>query len=77
MDDDLNKIERRRKFSVSETIGFILLCKSRHLGIIYKDEPQQENIQHVKKLGDYIRFSNEGKPTRAEQLKRVVKSVSF
>ena len=47
------------------------------LGRIYKDEPQQENIQHVKKLGDYIRFSNEGKPTRAEQLKRVVKSASF
>ena len=77
MDDDLSKIERRRRFSVSETIGFILLCKIWLLGRIYKDEPQQENIQHVKKLGDYIRFSNEGKPTRAEQLKRVVKSVSF
>ena len=77
MDDDLNKIERRRRFSVSETIGFILLCEIWLLGRIYKDEPQQENIQHVTKLGDYIRFSNEGKPTRAEQLKRVVKSVSF
>ena len=77
MDDDLSKIERKRRFSVSETIGLVLLYKSWLLGRIYKDEPQQENIQHVKKLGDYIRFSNEGKPTRAEQLKRVVKSVSF
>ena len=77
MDDDLSKIERKRRFSVSETIGLILMYKSWLLGRIYKDEPQQENIQHVKKLGDYIRFSNEGKPTRAEQLKRVVKSVSF
>ena len=77
MYDDLSKIERRRRFSVSETICFILLCKIWLLGRIYKDEPQQENIQHVKKLGDYIRFSNEGKPTRAEQLKRVVKSVYF
>ena len=52
MDDDLSKIERRRRFSVSETIGFILLCKIWLLGRIYKDEPQQENIQHVKKVGD-------------------------
>lgn len=45
------------------------------LGRIYKDEPHPAHQEHVKKLGDYIRFSNEGKPTKAEQLKRVLMFV--
>ena len=70
IDDDIGRQERRRRFSIGEAIGtflyFLLL-----LGRIYKDEPHPAHQEHVKKLGDYIRFSNEGKPTKAEQLKRV------
>lgn len=41
------------------------------IGRMYKDDAHPLSTEHVKKLGDYIRFSNEGKPTRAEQAKRV------
>ena len=38
---------------------------------MYKDGIHPVQNEPVKKLGDYIRFSNEGKLTKAEQRKRV------
>lgn len=47
------------------------------IGRMYKDDVHPLPSEHVKKLGDFIRFSNEGKPTRAEQAKRVSSLFSF
>lgn len=47
------------------------------IGRMYKDDVHPLPAEHVKKLGDFIRFSNEGKPTRAEQAKRVSSLFSF
>lgn len=38
---------------------------------MYKNIPQQTSKEHSKSLGDFIRFSNDGIPTKAEQRKRV------
>lgn len=38
---------------------------------MYKTLPQQTSKEHTKSLGEFIRFSNEGIPTKAEQQKRV------
>ena len=52
-------MDRHRRFSISEVMGKI-----------YKDIPQQTSQDRTKSLGEYIKFSNEGRPTRAEQLRR-------
>ena len=57
--DPDGKREKQRRFSISEVMGKI-----------YKDIPQPTTVGHVKSLGEYIKFTNEGKPTRAEQLRR-------
>lgn len=38
---------------------------------MYKNTEQTQSQENTKSMGDYIRFTNEGIPTKAEQLKRV------
>ena len=46
--------------------------RKRHkIGKMYKNTEPTVSQENIKSLGDFIRFTNEGIPTRAEQLKRV------
>lgn len=46
--------------------------RNRHkIGKMYKNTEPTVSQENIKSLGDFIRFTNEGIPTRAEQLKRV------
>ncbi|CBK23675.2 uncharacterized protein [Blastocystis hominis] len=45
--------------------------RKRHkIGKMYKNTEPTVSQENIKSLGDFIRFTNEGIPTRAEQLKR-------